>query len=372
MDKTKILLITTLITLLSILPLISNVNANPTVYDKNVYLHEHASVTVASGITTTHTMNTSALYSSSAQVWNNSYTSTTAHSILFYLYPRLAGQLSLSASVSNPLESYLVLEANETVTANVTLTVLDVTNSSSSSTIATQSWSQKEISAGTYQFIISTSASATISAGHTIGFNITIWNSNATAYIWLYYDSSSYNSRLELPCSDHITVTVNTYSGTTASTEFAYQETINITATVTDAFGGYDINTAQLYFIPEGFSSVILPSGYGTGIRISGSDTAYTNVYYYLYTPNSTEYVPNRWTPYARVTDLSDNTITNSGTKIGVSGPGGEQPPPEPPIPLPDIFYIFGPQLAMVLFVALIFFIVIVALAIYIVLKGSK
>lgn len=386
MNKTKIQ--TTTILLVTVLLMLATTNihrvhANPANYDVKLTFHKLPSaVTLWTGNTTQYIMNTTSTgyYSTSNQTSSVSLASNDTYYTLqiFYLYPKLAGQLTIASQTALPLKLYLNSSSSvsdiaiktsmwKVNSADGTATNIG-TNATHTSLSLNSNVQLKSISGVVF------SSSVTVESNYYLKLVIEVkTTASAPVDVMLTFDTSSCPSRIDrLTVTDHITVTVNTYSGSTASTEFTWGDTINITATVTDAFGGYDLSTVKMYFIPDGFPSVILPSGYGTGTRISGSDTSYTNVYYYLYTPNSTEYVPNRWTPYARVTDKNDNTITNSGTKIGVSGPGGESPPPDLPFELPSFFYIFGPQFALMFFVAVIFVIVIAGIAIYIAVKGIR
>jgi hypothetical protein len=335
MHKVKVTAMLTLLLMMTMIPMIlpPTVNASPTTYTVKTYLHNiGSSKSIVTGLSSQYIMNTTTSWSSTNQTRTISASNTTYGSVYFYLYPKLAGTLTVNGNVT--ISVYL--KADSSRTSVKFITELHKTNN------ATAGWTQigstvtNTISLGTTEALKTSthaSISTTIAAGYTVRLNITIGlSAEAGSYTaTVVYDTAVRNSRVTWKVEDHIQVTaVNTYIGSRATTEFNWDDTINITATVKDAFGGYDISTVKIYCNPADYPTTDIPTGKGTGSRISGSDTSYTNIYQYLLNASSySDYAGQSWTPKAYATDNGgSDTSTYSGSRIWITGTSGQGPPP--------------------------------------------
>jgi len=357
----RIAILTIILTTLMFSMIPINVNASPTNYDVKLYFHKVSSVTLYGSTTTTTIMNTTSTgyFKSTNQTETVTCSANDTYYTLatFYLYPKLAGSLTIPSQ--SALSIILYLSADSSV-SNVTIkfSMFKVSSTDGTTTIIGVNYTNTGRS-------LSTSVSSMTLAGPVIGSETTI-NANyylklvievmvdteAPVDITLTYDTSSCPSRIDrLTVSDHIDITaINTYLGSVPQTDFAYSETINLTATIIDAFGAYDIASVSVYYIPFGYATHI---GSDTMTLLSGTATSYTVYYYDTYTHDSSDYTGIYWVPYVTITDRSGNTLTESGDKIGISGPSGEQPQ-EPIIPTPDWMPDFILGIPIALFIILI------------------
>jgi len=334
--KTTILTILLATLIFSMIPI--NVNASPTNYDVKLYFHKVSSVTLYGSTTTTTIMNTTSTgyFKSTNQTETVTCSNNDTYYTLatFYLYPKLAGSLTIPSQ--SALSIILYLSASSSISnATIKFSMFKVNSTDGTTTIIGVNYTNTGRS-------ISTSVSSMTLAGPVIGSTTTIdanyylklvievmVDTEAPVDITLTYDTSSCPSRIDrLTVSDHIDITaINTYSGTVVQSDFHPTDTINLTATITDAFGGYDIASVVMYYLPYGHTTRV---GNDTATLLSGTDTSYTVYYYDTYTHSSEEYTGIYWVPYVQVTDRSGNTITESGNKIGIYGPSGEEPTPPP------------------------------------------
>jgi len=334
--KTAILTIILATLIFSMVPI--NVNASPTNYDVKLYFHKVSSVTLYGSTTTTTIMNTTStgyFKSTNQTVSVTCSTNDTYYTLAtFYLYPKLAGSLTIPSQTALPLKLYL--KADKDVSDIYIQTNLNKTSSTDGSTseIATTStYGSTSLSTSVALKSVSgpvVGSAVTVESGYYLVLKIEVkTTSSAPVTVTLYYDTSDCPSRIDrLTVSDHFDITaINTYLGTVAQSDFHPTDTINLTATIVDAFGGYDIASVVMYYLPYGHTTRV---GNDTATLLSGTDTSYTVYYYDTYTHSSEEYTGIYWVPYVEVTDRSGNTITESGDKIGIYGPSGQEPTPPP------------------------------------------
>lgn len=98
----------------------------------------------------------------------------------------------------------------------------------------------------------------TIPAGNTTTFTVNIPNTIGRTGITLYYDSTDYDSRIDMQTDTYINVDyVKTYNGTTETDTFYPGDTVAINASVSDPFGSYDISGAKISITdPNGIAVV--------------------------------------------------------------------------------------------------------------------
>jgi len=381
--KTKKLLTATLVTAILCLTfatmLVDKAEATTT-YNRNLYFHKVSSKTLwSAGNTTTQIMNTKSTgnWSTSTQYINVILAANnTLYNTTFWLYPKFAHNLVLQGTFNITL----YLKANKTVTSDFYLrtTVIETTSSGANSTAITLISGALSLSTS---YVAKSHTGGLASPGHTfdangyiqlkLGFNTT---GAAPLNVTLAYDSATYPSKLKVPAVDHLDITsIGTYSGAISQTDFSYMDTINLTTACASAFGGYDIASVSVWYVPIG-TSTQLPSGKGTASKLSGDDDDYNNYWSYSYTYGQAEYTGTLWTPYVNITDRDGNTYQETGSRIGITGPGGEAPPPWSPY-VPNIFYELGltPELALIVMIVIAgISVILLSLLLYLLLASRK
>jgi hypothetical protein len=333
-SKKATLLILTATLLLLMIPV--NVSASPTDYNVKLYFHKVSAKTLYGTTTTTTIMNTTNYFNTVNQTESVSLTANATFFTLatFWLYPKLAGQLVVLAQSALPIDLYLNASASVT-DISIKISLFKVNSTDGTATQIATNATTTAVSLSTAPSLVSLSG-PTVGSQQTVEANFYLklvievkTDANAPLTVTLTYDTEDCPSRVDrLTVSDHIDITqIKTYLGTVEQTDFQYLETINLTATIVDAFGGYDIASVVMYYIPFGYTTRL---GYDNATLLSGTSTSYTVYYYDNYTHNSTEYTRIYWTPYVEITDRSGNTLTEYGNKIGIYSPTGEPPKQTP------------------------------------------
>jgi len=167
----------------------------------------------------------------------------------FYLYPNLAGPVSLDGSWQVFLwvngSAYkptgFTLQFKEVTVGGVTLWDSGVANPTVTSSIG------EYIDVPVYAYNLTTRLTHAFTAGTTLHAHIEV-NSGSSADTRIWYDSALYPSKLILPATDYARpVMVKTYAVDNSETNLfhhnwtASQRKVIVRAEVTDPFGGYDI-----------------------------------------------------------------------------------------------------------------------------------
>lgn len=285
------------------------------------YLHYASSVGTVNTVDTKHRiMNTTTSWSGTTQTCSNETNTVGTNYVYwyFYVYPTLAGSLTIAGTPA----ATLYLKANASVSDLTFVTTINKISTSGSRTqISTKSTGSFSLSTS-YAVKTNThgSASATVSSGYMLELNVTLGGSaTANLTLTLAYDTNTYKSKLTLPCTDPVTVSL-----TSTKSVYEWEETMSLTVTVTDVWGGYDIaSTPTITFsVPTGLSYT--PTASSTG------DTQYTNTYTYTYGGVSWPGGPGTWQATSSTSDNSDNSYTSSTLSFILRESGGVGPDPEP------------------------------------------
>jgi len=367
---TLVLLILATTLLLTYLP---PAYASPTNYDVKLYFHKVSSKTLYGSTTTTTIMNTTSTgyFQSTNQTisvvcsTNDSYYTLAT----FYLYPKLAGSLTIPSQTALPLKLYLKADKSvDDITIRTNLNKTSSTDGSTSEIATTSTYGTTSLSTSVALKSVSgpvIGSDVTVESGYYLVLKIEVkTTASAPVNVTLYYDTSSCPSRIDrLTVTDHIQVT----GISTTQDEYKWDEPITVTITVTDAFGLYDIASVKFGFNPVGTSTIYPSSSYATATRSTGTDTDYQGTYTYTYTHNSTDDVDTEWWLKAYPVDNSGNTgaTYTASSKIYVKGPGGTEPPPEGGTSPIEWLTTLPPELLMLLGVALILLVVCIIIGVY-------
>lgn len=291
--------------------------ANPGTETVTQYLHYSGSVGTVNAIDTKHRiMNTTTSWSGTTQTCINETNTVGTNYVFwyFYVYPTLAGALTINGA---PVVT-IYLKSNASV-ADLTLitTINKISGAGSRTQITTKSTGSK---IGTsYAGNVSThgSVSTAVSSSYMLELNVTLGGSaTANLTLTLGYDTNTYKSKLTIPSVDPLVDTL-----TSSKSVYEWEETMTLTVTVTDVWGGYDIaSTPTITFsFPTGLSYT--PTASSTG------DSQYTNTYTYTYGGVSWPGGPGTWQATSGASDNSGNSYTSSTLTFTLRESGGVGPP---------------------------------------------
>ncbi len=143
-----------------------------------------------------------------------------------------------------------------------------------------------------YGYSLNVNLNHTFTGGNTLQVEINI-NTGATVPLRVWYDSSTYPSRLILPSDGYARVAgliTQDTNGTARSTFFSFwsetQRKVVIVASVTDPFGGYDVAQTRVQIKgPGGFLAV----NNASASLYSSASTSFTSIFRYTYSYNSSQ-----------------------------------------------------------------------------------
>jgi uncharacterized repeat protein (TIGR01451 family) len=216
---------------------------------KPLYLHNLSSaVTIVDGSSTTEIMDR-------LEVWGGEATVTFDNSPTYYsyLYPGLAGDLTLRGTIRVPL----YIEADDAQNSNVTVSIIDLAPDSSTTVIGTTSLAVPRNSDGWYTFNIA-NVDYTVPLGHAVAVGMR--TGAAAQDVTLHYDAAAYNSRVELPVVNAIAVEQVTTASAChpgGASFFSQGQALTITARVSDPFGSYDVAGADVLVTDPGGTPVV-------------------------------------------------------------------------------------------------------------------
>ena len=296
--------------------------ASPGTVSVTHYLHYAASVGTVNTINTQgRIMNTTTSWSASTQTVSGETNTTGTNYVnwYFYVYPVLAGDLSINGAPAVTL----YLKSNVSVTDLTLITTINkISNTGARTQISTKTTSS--LSLGTsYQAVTNThgTVTATVSSGYLLELNITLGGStSANLTLTLAYDTSTYPSKMTIPCVDPVTITLSSDKSI-----YEWEQGATLTVTVKDVWGGYDVASAPTisFTTPTGLS-------YTTSASSTG-ESQYTNTYTYTITRLSDLAGAGDWKATASVSDRTGNSYTSSAYTFELRPPGGgETPKPEP------------------------------------------
>lgn len=281
-------------------------------------LHKAPSVGVVNTMSTAgQVLNTTSDWSGVTQENSSDTTAGAYFKVYFYLYPTLAGTLTL-----NGIPTIVTfIKANDTA---ADLTLISTLNKISAAGVRTQISTNSSTEAVNASYVQKTNThaavSTTVATDYILELNITMGGSATNMTLYLGYDTATARSRVNLYCDGPVTVTMSknfeSYNGGSGC---------YLSVLVTDCFGGYDIWDVAptiTWTFPSGKTAT--STAYSTG------SAQYTNTYVYLMTkPNQNE--GGTWSCTATATDESANTWSSSALEYAVTvDAGGNQwyPPP--------------------------------------------
>ena len=230
------------------------------------YFHYRENPLTVAGLETKYIFDTSRQFSFSTQqqAFSNSFYKASGLpkiEVDFYLYPNLAGPLTISGSWQTFIwvngSAYkptgFTLQFKEITISGETLWESGLINPTVTSSVG------EYIGVPVYNYNLSTTLTHTFGAGTTIFVGIEV-NAGSAADTRIWYDSEQYPSKIILPAKDYARPTeVKTYTyNNQESILFHYnwsqsQRIVIVRADVTDPFGGYDIHRVNMtIFDPAG------------------------------------------------------------------------------------------------------------------------
>jgi hypothetical protein len=172
---------------------------------------------------------------------------------------------------------------------------------------------------------LSTQLSHGFSTGSTLLVTVEV-NSGSTAETRIWYDSTTYQSKVTLPAKDYArAVTIKTYNSEGDETINFPSNTsdanrvVKINANVTDPFGGYDVYQVKITTTDPTGKQVI--DSNMTMQQNTQWKTSYSNIYEYKWSYPSTAAIGN----YSIIITVIDNNGYNAIQTTGKSDPFNEQ-----------------------------------------------
>ena len=297
------------------------------------YLHNLSTPVNVGGIQTTHVINTTKAFSYQTveQARANSFHKPVGQpkiDVPFYLYPNFASQVTIDGSWE------VSLWINASAYKPTTFSVQYQEISYDGQTI----WDSGQInptvtsSIGSYtdvpilNYKLSTQLTHTFKASSTLLVTAEV-NAGSTAETRIWYDSTTYQSKVTLPATDYArAVTIETYNSEgDQTTNFALNTTdanrvVRIDANVTDPFGGYDAYQVNITITdPEG--KRVIDNKNMTMLPNAQWQTSCSNIYELKWSYPSTAAIGN----YSIIITVIDNNGYNSLQSIGNYGPFIEQ-----------------------------------------------
>lgn len=294
------------------------------------YLHKTSIGVVNTIDTQGYAFNTTEDWSGATQERSQAVTAGSYVNWYFYLYPVLAGTLVHSGTPT--VAVYFKSNASVSDIDFVT-TINKVSSTGTKTQLSTKTSSSQSVGTG-YATLTNTHASlsASVLSGFNLELNITLGGSASNLTLYMAYDTATYKSKLTFSVNDPLAVSLSSDKNA-----YEWEDTATLTASVTDIWGGYDIDSTPTisWTLPSGLSSSVTTA-------LSTGDAQYTNTYTYSSTLGGKagkgtwqSYLAN-WASTSSVSDKSGNSYTSSsityelrpsGGSIG-DGDGGATPLP--------------------------------------------
>ena len=297
------------------------------------YLHNLSTPVNVGGIQTTHVLNTTKAFSYQTveQAFANSFDKPEGQPKIdldFYLYPNFAGPVTIDGT----WEVSLWINASAYKPTGFTVQYQEINSSGTVIWDSGQTNPTVSSSIGTYidvpilNYKLSAQLTHTFTAGSTL-LVIAEVNAGSTAETRIWYDSSTYQSKVILPAKDYArAATIKTYNSEGDQTaNFPSNTTdanrvVKIDANVTDPFGGYDVYQVSITITdPEG--KKIIENTKMTMLQNAQWQTSYSNIYELKWSYPSTATVGN----YSIVVTVIDNNGYNAQQTTGKYDPFIEQ-----------------------------------------------
>ena len=234
------------------------------------FLHHVDTPVDVAGIQTTYLMNTTQWFSFQTQqeAFANSFYKPIGLpkvAVDFYLYPNLAGPVMLNGT----WQVFIWANASAYKPTGFTLQFYEITvggetlwDSGTRNPIVRSSIGEY-IDVPVYNYNLSTPLTHAFSTGTTLQVHLEV-NAGSSADTRIWYDSPSYPSKIILPAQDYARpLTIKTYAYDNSETNMFYnnwsdtQRIVIVQATVTDPFGGYDINRVNMTLLDPTNSPVV-------------------------------------------------------------------------------------------------------------------
>jgi hypothetical protein len=300
-----VLLATTL--LATPLTQVAGATASPSDPNAVIYAHFDSRVSLNGGIVG----NTTQKFHSSAQTTVDTTASSTSQMIWsFNMYPGLASGVTVPASKSFSVVLYI--NANTSLSGVTVGAQVNMYCGSDSSPWGGEVATTQSLTTAVtpYTITISTGSSAVnVASGcsfHTIAYVQPGTTRHET--ITISYDSSSTPTRVSVPLNEWKSVSI------TNSVPSVATDTDMVTASVSDAFGLYDLVSVTFTAASPRGNTV---SGASMS-QVSGTPTSSTGSYSYALTPFNTvdQGWPGTWMLYATLTDQSGNTLQSPSINL--------------------------------------------------------
>jgi len=274
------------------------VNASPLVKNMNFLFHYTSSAVSIAGTSSNLIMNTVFMFQGGTQ---NFYKAVGQPKISedFYLYPSLAGNLTLSGNW------VVIVFANSTSLHPATWNVEFWEKAQNGSTVWDSGILSPNVVGGPagyqgyvdvpiYGYSLSVNnLTHSFAAGDTLQVEITV-NTGSTVPVRLWYNSALYPSGMILPSTAYAfpySIITQNVNGSATKVFYTFwpqnQRKVIVNAYVSDPFGGYDINNVTIA-IKDPFGTIIVSNASMT--KTNGNAFSYTSGYQYSfqYGPNST------------------------------------------------------------------------------------
>ncbi len=297
------------------------------------YFHNLNTPVNVGGIQTTHVMNTTKAFSyqTTEQAFSNSFYKPTGQpkiEVPFYLYPNFAGPVTIDGS----WEVSLWINASAYKPTGFAVQYQEVDSNGQiiwdsgqvNPTVTSSIGSYTDVPVIDYK--LSIQLTHAFSAGSTLLVKATV-NAGSTAETRIWYDSSTYQSKVILPAKDYARAnTITTYNSEGDQTvNFATNTTdanrvVTVDANVTDPFGGYDVHQVNITVTdPEG--NRVVDNRDMTMLQNTQWQTSYSNIYELKWSYPITAAIGN----YSIVITVIDNNGNNAQKATGQYGPFIEQ-----------------------------------------------
>ena len=308
-----------------------------------LYFHKDASVgTVNTKASDGQVLNTSTSWSGSTQENASDTASGDYFSCFFYLYPTLAGTLTLNGVPS----AVIYFKANASVNDLTYVTTINKIASGGSATLVSTKSSGSQSVGTSYAALTNThsSVSTTVASGYTLQLNITIGGSASNLTLTIGYDTAATQSKLSLVATNPLSITLSSDKSI-----YEWEEGATLTATVTSVFGGYDIASAPTisFTTPTGLSYTSSVDSY--------AEAQYSNTYTYSLSPLNGEGGAGTWQATSAVSDKTGNSYTSSTLSFDLRQGGGQNVAPDQTSgDSPSSFFADNPLIIIAVVVALL------------------
>ena len=313
-------------TLISAVPVAGATSSSSSSSDPNatVYAHFDSAVSLNGGIVG----NTTQKFHASAQTTTDtSATSTAQMTWSFNMYPSLASAVTVPASSSFTVTVYIADNTGSLSGVTVGAQMNEYCGTDSSPWGGEVTTTQTLTTATTAYTVTITTGSSAVTMNPGCGFHVIIYvnpNTTTAQSVTISYDSSTTPTQATVPLNEWKSVSIANSVPSVAS------DTDVVTATVSDAFGLYDLSA--ITFTASSPRGQVVSAAMSIA---SGTPTSASGRYAYSLTPFTTtdQGWPGTWTLQTTLTDQSSNTLQStpiqliydfggSGTQTTTSQPG--------------------------------------------------